>query len=86
MSDVLNQAQSSLDGPNLHCRLDGERTGGRAYYTNLCLKLSVVTREGEEVEVGDGGMVDWTQQLLHSRKERCMTSGISIERLAMLTP
>ena len=85
MSDVLNRAQSLLDAPTLQCRLDGERTSGRAYYTGLCLKLSVVTRDGEEVEVGDGGFVDWTQRLLHSRKERCMTSGISIERLAMLT-
>ena len=85
MGDVLTRAHLSLDGPTLQCRFDGERTSGRAYYTNLCLKLSVVTRDGEEVEVGDGGFVDWTQQLLHSRKERCMTSGISIERLAMLT-
>lgn len=86
MSNVLMLAQSSLDGPTLQCRLDDERTSGRGYYTSLCLKLSVVTRDGEEVEIGDGGLVDWTQQLLHSRKERCMTSGISIERLAMITP
>ena len=86
MGEELAQAQSLIDGPTLECRLDHERTSGGAYYTTFCLKLCVVTRDGEEVEVGDGGLVDWTQQLLHSRKERCMTSGISIERLAMLTP
>jgi hypothetical protein len=86
MSDELAHAQSQLDGPTLACRIDRERTAGRRYYTSLCLKLGVVTGDGEEVEVGDGGLVDWTQQLLHGRKERCMTSGISIERLAMLTP
>ena len=86
MGEELAQARSSLDGPTPECRLDRERTSGGSYYTSLCLKLCVVPRDGEEVEVGDGGLVDWTQQLLHSRKERCMTSGISIERLAMLTP
>ncbi len=84
MSEGLERARSSLDGPTLDCRIDNERTSGRSYYTNLCLKLCVVTKNGDEIEVGDGGLVDWTQQLLHSRKERCMTSGISIERLAML--
>jgi hypothetical protein len=38
----------------------------------------------ETVEVGDGGIVDWTQRLVGSRKERLMTSGLGIERLADL--
>jgi hypothetical protein len=35
-------------------------------------------------EMGDGGFVDWTQKLVQSGKERLMTSGLSLERLAML--
>ncbi len=35
--------------------------------------------------VADGGFVDWTQRLLSDRKERCLISGVGIERLASLT-
>ena len=48
----------------------------------MCFKLGVLV-DGEPVEIGDGGMVDWTQRLLGNRKERLMTSGLSVERLAM---
>jgi hypothetical protein len=85
MGDVLAEACELLAGQTLDCSVDHKRTSGRGYYPNLCLKLFVVTNDGEEVEVGDGGLVDWTQQFLHSRKERCMTSGLSIERLALLS-
>jgi hypothetical protein len=36
------------------------------------------------VDVGDGGAVDWTQQLLTNRKERLVTSGLGLERMAAL--
>jgi hypothetical protein len=29
----------------------------------------------------DGGLADWTQQLMNNRKERLMTSGLGSERL-----
>ena len=35
--------------------------------------------------VADGGFVDWTQRLLSDRKERCLISGVGIERIASLT-
>ena len=58
-----------------------ERELGRGYYPSVCCKVSVVVGD-EEIEVGDGGMVDWTQRLLGNRKERLMISGLGIERLA----
>lgn len=62
-----------------------DRVAGGSYYPSLCCKVSVVV-DGEEVEVGDGGVVDWTQRLLGNGKERLMISGVSLERLAMLAP
>lgn len=61
------------------------RTVAEGYYPGLCFKLSVLSDE-EEVEVADGGLVDWTQSLVASRKERLMTSGLSLERLAPIAP
>jgi histidyl-tRNA synthetase len=59
-----------------------DRSTGRAYYTGLCFKV-VVTVAAEPFEIADGGFVDWTQQLLGNRKERLLTSGIGVDRLAL---
>ena len=79
-------ALSVLDGLadlDVDARLWPERPEGRGYYPSLCFKLAV-EHAGESIEVGDGGLVDWTRSLVGSRKERLMTSGLSLERLAML--
>jgi hypothetical protein len=60
-----------------------EREAGRGYYPELCFKV-VGVFDGEEVQVGDGGLVPWTQLLLNNAKERLLISGLSLERLAML--
>ncbi len=54
---------------------DPSRTSG--YYQGLCFKVFL---HGEEI--GDGGFVDWTQQLLGNRKERLLTTGIGVDRFA----
>jgi hypothetical protein len=38
---------------------------------------------GQPFEIADGGLVDWTQRLVPSRKERLMISGLGVERLAL---
>jgi hypothetical protein len=60
-----------------------DREGGRAYYDRLCFKAFAQV-DGERIEIADGGLVDWTQRLLQSRKERLMISGLGVERLATL--
>ena len=62
-----------------------EREAARGYYPGLCFKV-VAVFDGEEVEVGDGGLVPWTQLLLSDAKERLMISGLSLERLALFIP
>ena len=53
------------------------------YYKGLQYKISI-TLNGQTVEVGDGGFVDWTQQFLQNKKERLLTTGIGLELLFRL--
>lgn len=63
--------------------LDPDREHGRGYYRSLCFKLHVEF-DGEWVELGDGGDVRWTADLLGNRKERLVIAGLGLDRLAML--
>lgn len=51
----------------------------RPYYSGGWFSL-----DAGGTNVVDGGFVDWTQKLLSDRKERCLISGVGIERLASL--
>jgi hypothetical protein len=62
---------------------DPGRTSARGYYTGLCYKVFAASADGT-FELGDGGFVTWTQQLLGNQKERLLISGIGIDRLATL--
>jgi hypothetical protein len=59
-----------------------DRPGGRVYYDRMCFK-AYASAATDRFEIADGGLVDWTQQLVQSRKERLMISGLGVERLAM---
>jgi hypothetical protein len=59
-----------------------DRPAGRGYYAGFCFK-TIATYGRRTYEIGDGGLVDWTQRLTGSRKERCMISGLGVERLAL---
>jgi hypothetical protein len=65
-----------------------EREAGRGYYHCLCFKIFVGFGEaaelGEPLETSDGGFVDWTAQLLGSRKERLLISGHGLDRVALM--
>jgi hypothetical protein len=54
------------------------------YYYGFRIKLNVVIK-GCVYEIGDGGLLDWTQQLLANKKERMMTMGIGFQLLHQLT-
>lgn len=64
---------------------DPDRTSGRGYYQGLCFKVMARFGGGELEEVGDGGFVGWTRELLSNRKERLLISGLGIDRLAALS-
>ena len=50
------------------------------YYKGINFKL-YMEKENGKTEIGDGGFVDWIQRMTGNRKERCMISGIGIDRL-----
>ena len=63
--------------------IDPERESGRGYYRSM--RCKVLARVADEwLDVGDGGDVDWTAQLLSDRRERLFISGVGSERVAML--
>jgi hypothetical protein len=48
------------------------------YYKGIQYKIDIVVK-GKTYEIGDGGFVDWTQQLLQNKKERMLTTGIGFD-------
>ncbi|MDL2215717.1 hypothetical protein LJB77_01405 [Ruminococcaceae bacterium OttesenSCG-928-N02] len=52
------------------------------YYQGINFKIMMHTKGGA-VEIGDGGFVNWMSQMLGSKKERCLISGIGLDRLVL---
>jgi len=65
----------------VECIIDNQRTNGRGYYLDLCFHIHLQAPDGRQIELVDGGSVDWTQRLLGNAKERLIVSGIGSERL-----
>ncbi len=53
------------------------------YYKGINFKI-YVERDGEIFEIGDGGFVDWVEKMTGNKKERCLISGIGVDRLFLL--
>lgn len=67
--------------PGIGCRLAPERVGGRNYYRTACFKVQIRRVDGSCLEAGDGGFTDWTAQMLGSKKERLLISGLGTDLL-----
>jgi hypothetical protein len=70
--------------PDVEIAFDPDRKTARNYYESVSLDIRVSTPDGEELSIGDGGFVDWTQKLLSNRKERLLISALGSERLCFL--
>jgi hypothetical protein len=57
--------------------------GPNNYYKGIQFKL-VIGIGGQEIEIADGGLTDWTQQLIGNRKERLLVCGFGLEWLYKL--
>jgi hypothetical protein len=55
---------------------------GNHYYQGLQFTIKT-TIQGKEHFIGDGGFVNWTQQLLGGKKERLLISAIGLDRLLL---
>jgi len=53
------------------------------YYKGINFKMYMHTKT-ETIEIGDGGFTDWTQKMLGNKKERCLISGLGVDRLLLL--
>ena len=53
------------------------------YYKGINYNI-IMERDGNKVEIGDGGFVDWTQKMTNNKRERCLISGIGLDRLLLL--
>jgi len=80
---IENQFIPSIveDLSDVDCRIDNQRSRAKAYYTDFAFLLHIIGPSGSEMEVLDGGSVDWTSQYLSSSKERLIISGLGTERL-----
>lgn len=67
-------------GGNVELRFDQDRQRGRNYYRCICFKLYLRAEAGE-IEVADGGAVDWSEKLLSNAREHGLISGIGAERI-----
>lgn len=68
---------ANLPPTQMNFRLDNQRVSGRGYYQKCCFKIYV-----GDMEVGDGGFTDWTQELRNNRREAFLSSCVAVERLA----
>ena len=78
-SRLLSLIRSEFE--NVDCEFDEKRSKGRGYYLDICFHIHVTATSGQQVELVDGGSVNWTQKLLSNAKERLIISGIGSERL-----
>lgn len=53
-----------------------------SYYRGLQFNI-VVKVKGQNFNIGDGGFVDWPQQLLHNKKERMLISAIGLDLMLL---
>jgi hypothetical protein len=82
---IVEEVRAALtDEPGVTVCDDPDRQHGRGYYPAFCFKLYARGRDAT-TEIGDGGFVNWTQLLLSDRKERLLTTGMSVDRLALMT-
>ena len=77
--ETIGEAISALDRVRL---CDPVPTAG-SYYETMRFKVFAIFGD-ERAEVGDGGFVNWTQQLVGSNKERLAISGLGLDRIATL--
>ena len=64
--------------PELNITIIDHPEKENVYYKGIQYKVDIRVN-GKEYEIGDGGFVDWTQQLLQNKKERMLSTGIGFD-------
>ena len=74
---IIELVKTELPDVPLTLNSDSEENN---YYKGIHFSV-YMHKDNESIEIGDGGFVDWTQKMTGSGKERCLISGIGIDRL-----
>lgn len=78
-TQLLTALRSEFE--NIECVFDEQRTKGRGYYLDICFYIHARAPSAQDIELVDGGTVNWTQKLLSNAKEWLVISGIGSQRL-----
>lgn len=70
--------------PGVRFCFDFNRKAGLGYYPHLCFHIFATNQKGNEVQVADGGAVDWAAKLLSTKREAMVISGIGAELMQKL--
>jgi hypothetical protein len=84
LSLLLQRVMAHLlkECPDLTIRSE-DPSASNNYYKGMQFKM-IIEAGGQEMEIADGGYVDWTQQLLENKKERLLISGFGLGLLYKL--
>jgi hypothetical protein len=64
--------------PDIHLEIVKNPEKENGYYKGIQYKVDIKLKD-KIYEIGDGGFVDWTQQLLGNKKERFLITGFGFE-------
>jgi hypothetical protein len=70
---------------SLALAVDPRSATGGGYYMGVCFKIYAGV-EDQDVDVADGGFVDWSQLVTGNRKERLLISDFDVDRLTEMMP
>ena len=80
---VMSELQRLL--PEITLQTYPQRASGQTYYPQGCFHIDLI-KDGQEMNLVDGGFTTWTQDLLNNKKERLLISGMGSELLMKLLP
>jgi len=79
---VFEKLESAFE--DVRFEIGDQQADGSGYYRQMRFKIVTANARGSDIELVDGGDVDWTQKLLNNAKERLIISGCGSERLCDL--
>lgn len=83
-SQLITQCVSYIQAKRSDFEISIAEPDDNNYYYGFRIKLKALVKDSM-YEIGDGGLLDWTQQLLSNKKERMITMGIGFQILHQLT-
>ena len=78
-SPLISNSLSHIKNSGFDVRI-AESDSQNNYYYGMRIKTKIIA-DGVEYEIGDGGLLDWTQKLLANKKERMLNMGLGIQLL-----